>query len=83
MADSFHSARLARLILALQITQIDADSSLDAEVPLLAAEQIGDLTIAANRWAAQHLRTLASVVAVLSTGRRARGASVPPRLFPM
>jgi len=33
--------------------------------------------IAANRWAARHLRTQAPVVAVLTTGRRARGASVP------
>ena len=38
-----------------------------------------DLTIAAFRWEARLLRTRAFVAAMLPTGRRARGASVPPR----
>ena len=37
----------------------------------------GDLTIAC-RWEAGLLRTRAFVAAMLPTGRRARGASVPP-----
>jgi len=45
------------------------------------AEQIGDLTIAAHRWNARLLRTQAFVAAMLPTGRRARGASVPPHPF--
>jgi len=43
----------------------------------------GDLTIAAHRWEARLLRTRAFVAAVLPTGRRAQGASVPPRHSPV
>ena len=49
----------------------------------LTAEQIGDLTIAGHRWKARLLRTQAFVAAMLPTGRRALGASVPPHPSPV
>jgi len=51
-----------------------------AAVPRIDGGTVDDLAIAAHRCEARQLRTQASVVAILPPGRRARGASVPPRL---
>ena len=63
-----------------QMTQIDADRSVDAVAPRSDGGTVGDLAIADHREKARQLRTQASVVVALSPGRRAQGASVPPVL---
>ena len=63
-----------------QITQIDADGFIDAAVPRIDGGNVGDLAIADYRLEARQLRTRAFVAAMLPTGRRARGASIPPAL---
>ena len=49
-------------------------------VPRIDGGTADDLKIADYRWKARQLRTQASVVVVLSTGRHACGASVPSAL---
>jgi len=66
-----------------QITQMNADEIPDGAVPRMDGGTVGDLAIADHRLEAHQLRTPASVVAMLPTGRRARGASIPPRPSPV
>jgi hypothetical protein len=49
-------------------------------MPAIDGGTVGDLTIAAHRWHVRPLQARALVAAKRPTGRRARGASVPPDL---
>jgi len=66
-----------------QITQKDTDELSDAAVSRIDGGNVGDLAIAAHRWKARLLRTRAFVANGPPTGRRARGASVPPHPSPV